>query len=244
MLPEVGSTIVPPGRSRPSCSAASIIARPMRSLTEPPGFRNSSFARSSPGTSRESRSSRTIGVEPTSSRTVGYSRRVIGEAYFRRGSRAARRVIVPTRLRFRARHANFHSTLLACRPVRDPDMTRVRRRRATLLVAIVALAAVAVAATALLPERRRLRSSTASETRRPTVAAPSTETPPATHDAGRSRHRSRRRPHRRPPRARPRPAPPVPSRAHARGLHGRRELPLAPVPSADARPRAGDRRAT
>ena len=77
VLPEVGSTIVPPGLSRPSASAASIIAIPMRSFTEPPGLRNSSFASSSPGTSRESRSSRTIGVSPTSSRTVGYSRRAI-----------------------------------------------------------------------------------------------------------------------------------------------------------------------
>ena len=45
MLPEVGSTIVPPGFSFPSRSAASIIASPMRSFTEPPGFRYSSFAR-------------------------------------------------------------------------------------------------------------------------------------------------------------------------------------------------------
>ena len=64
MLPDVGSTIVPPGLSRPSRSAASIIASPMRSFTEPPGFRYSSFARSSPGTSRASRSSRTIGRVP------------------------------------------------------------------------------------------------------------------------------------------------------------------------------------
>ena len=74
MLPDVGSTIVPPGRSFPSRSAASIIASPIRSFTEPPGFRYSSFASSSPGTLRLRRSSRTIGVEPTSSRTVGYSR--------------------------------------------------------------------------------------------------------------------------------------------------------------------------
>ena len=46
VLPEVGSTIVPPGRSRPSRSAASIIASPMRSLFDPPGFMNSSFASS------------------------------------------------------------------------------------------------------------------------------------------------------------------------------------------------------
>ena len=46
MLPEVGSTIVPPGLSFPSRSAASIIASPIRSFTEPPGFRYSSFASS------------------------------------------------------------------------------------------------------------------------------------------------------------------------------------------------------
>ena len=38
MLPDVGSTIVPPGFSRPSRSAASIIAIATRSFTLPPGF--------------------------------------------------------------------------------------------------------------------------------------------------------------------------------------------------------------
>ena len=73
MLPDVGSTIVPPGRSLPSRSAASIIARPIRSLTEPPGFRYSSFASRVGATSAPNRSSRTIGVCPTRSSTVGYS---------------------------------------------------------------------------------------------------------------------------------------------------------------------------
>lgn len=45
MLPEVGSTMVPPGRSSPLSSAASIIRRAMRSLTEPPGLKYSTFAR-------------------------------------------------------------------------------------------------------------------------------------------------------------------------------------------------------
>ena len=76
MLPEVGSTIVPPGLSSPSRSAASIIASPMRSFTEPPGFRYSSLARIVPGTSGEIRSSRTIGVPPTRSSTLGYSRAI------------------------------------------------------------------------------------------------------------------------------------------------------------------------
>ena len=64
VFPEVGSTIVPPGLSFPSCSARSIIGSPIRSLTEPPGFRCSSFASSAGSTSRPSLSSRTIGVEP------------------------------------------------------------------------------------------------------------------------------------------------------------------------------------
>ena len=44
VLPLVGSTIVPPGRSRPRRSASSIIRRPIRSLTDPPGFSCSIFA--------------------------------------------------------------------------------------------------------------------------------------------------------------------------------------------------------
>src|ERR1700749_3729737 len=47
VLPEVGSTITPPSRSRPSRSAVSIIRRAMRSLTEPPGFRYSILASTS-----------------------------------------------------------------------------------------------------------------------------------------------------------------------------------------------------
>ena len=71
VLPEVGSTIVPPGRSLPSRSAASIIGSPMRSLTEPPGFMYSSLATTWAGSPRATRSSRTMGVPPTSSSTEG-----------------------------------------------------------------------------------------------------------------------------------------------------------------------------
>ena len=77
--PEVGSTIVPPGFSFPSRSAASIIARPIRSLTEPPGLRNSSFARMRAPPAGDMRSSRTIGVPPTRSRIVGKSRAIGGK---------------------------------------------------------------------------------------------------------------------------------------------------------------------
>src|SRR5438874_3323210 len=67
VLPEVGSTIVPPGRSRPVASAASIIATAGRSLTLPPGLRNSSLASRWHDRSRPMRSSRTMGVPPTRS---------------------------------------------------------------------------------------------------------------------------------------------------------------------------------
>ena len=65
--------IVPPGLSRPARSAASIIGRPIRSLTEPPGLSISSLARSSGWRSAGPRSrvrrvSRTSGVLPTRSR--------------------------------------------------------------------------------------------------------------------------------------------------------------------------------
>ncbi len=74
MLPEVGSTIVPPGWSSPDASAASIIRVAMRSFTDPPGFRYSTFARTSgpsepvSGRSRV-RPSRTSGVLPIRSMT-------------------------------------------------------------------------------------------------------------------------------------------------------------------------------
>src|SRR6266516_899408 len=76
VLPEVGSTIVPPGLSFPSRSARSIIGSPIRSLTEPPGFRYSSFASRVGAMSLPSLSSRTIGVAPTRSSRVGYSRAI------------------------------------------------------------------------------------------------------------------------------------------------------------------------
>src|SRR5215213_5160578 len=65
VFPLVASTIVVrPGSIRPSASAASIIATPMRSLTEPPGLNISSFANSS-APSGAIRVSWTIGVRPT-----------------------------------------------------------------------------------------------------------------------------------------------------------------------------------
>src|SRR5262245_48665184 len=72
VLPLVGSMIVPPGRSSPSCSACSIMARQMRSFTLPPGLRHSSFAQTSARTSAScgSRESRATGVDPIKSSAV------------------------------------------------------------------------------------------------------------------------------------------------------------------------------
>ncbi len=67
VLPEVGSTsTVRPGRISPSRSAASSIAAPIRSFTEPSGLKNSSFSatRASSSSSRASRGSATSGVPP------------------------------------------------------------------------------------------------------------------------------------------------------------------------------------
>jgi hypothetical protein len=47
VLPLVGSTIVPPGLSWPEASAASIIAKAMRSLIDAPGFDRSDFTHTS-----------------------------------------------------------------------------------------------------------------------------------------------------------------------------------------------------
>src|ERR1700689_289203 len=64
VLPEVGSTIVSPGLSRPDFSAASTIARQIRSLTLPPGLKFSSFAQISASSLPGIRLRRTTGVFP------------------------------------------------------------------------------------------------------------------------------------------------------------------------------------
>src|SRR5688572_30559856 len=69
VLPLVGSTIVPPGLSSPRRSASSIITRPMRSLTDPPGLRCSSLPRIVGRRPLLSLESRTSGVLPTRPRT-------------------------------------------------------------------------------------------------------------------------------------------------------------------------------
>ena len=67
VLPLVASTIVVrPGSIRPSRSAASIMATPIRSLTEPPGLNISSLREDlALPPSGASRVSCTIGVRPT-----------------------------------------------------------------------------------------------------------------------------------------------------------------------------------
>ena len=68
VLPEVGSTIVPPGRSRPSRSAASISATATRSLIDPPGLNVSSLATRRGRSPAPIRDRRTSGVSPIVSR--------------------------------------------------------------------------------------------------------------------------------------------------------------------------------
>src|ERR1035437_3609771 len=67
VLPLVGSTsVVRPGAMTPACSAASIIDRPMRSLTLPPGLNDSSLPTIVAPLRSESVRSRTSGVPPIS----------------------------------------------------------------------------------------------------------------------------------------------------------------------------------
>jgi len=63
LLPEVGSTMVPPGRNAPLDSAASTIASAMRSLIEPPGLLRSDLIQN-PWTCPNRRLTRTCGVSP------------------------------------------------------------------------------------------------------------------------------------------------------------------------------------
>src|SRR5579883_292022 len=70
VLPLVGSTIVAPGRSRPSRSAASIIASAMRSFTLPAGLSDSNLPKTCAPPGGTTRCSRTSGVLPISSSTL------------------------------------------------------------------------------------------------------------------------------------------------------------------------------
>jgi hypothetical protein len=70
VLPDDGSRIVWPGRSRPSFSAASIIALAIRSFTDPNGFCISSLARIRTFGLGERFETSTIGVLPIRSSTL------------------------------------------------------------------------------------------------------------------------------------------------------------------------------
>ena len=69
VLPLVGSTIVPPGCSAPEASASSIIRTAMRSFTEPPGLKYSTFATTVAAMPSVTERSRTSGVSPIRSTT-------------------------------------------------------------------------------------------------------------------------------------------------------------------------------
>jgi hypothetical protein len=71
VLPDVGSTMVPPGFSSPDASAASIIFSAMRSFTLPPGLKYSTFAstRGASGPVGTTWLRRTSGVWPMRSAT-------------------------------------------------------------------------------------------------------------------------------------------------------------------------------
>src|SRR6266702_5864292 len=72
VFPDVASTIKPPGLSFPSRSAASIIASPIRSFTDPPGLKNSALAYTRVRIPCVTRFSRTSGVQPMVSRILPY----------------------------------------------------------------------------------------------------------------------------------------------------------------------------
>jgi hypothetical protein len=67
VLPLVASMTRPPGGSRPSASAASIMDSPARSLTLAAGLKNSSLAKTVASRPAAKRLIRTRGVRPTSS---------------------------------------------------------------------------------------------------------------------------------------------------------------------------------
>jgi hypothetical protein len=73
VFPDVLSTMVPPGCRSPLRSAARTMLSAVRSLMEPPGFSDSSFAKTVPGRPLLSVSRGTSGVEPTRASTASAS---------------------------------------------------------------------------------------------------------------------------------------------------------------------------
>src|SRR5262249_21531688 len=82
VLPPVYSTTSWPGRRRPSASAASIIARAIRSLYEPVGLAASIFTQISAQPSPASWASRTTGVPPMAQIPPGRSTRSLHPARY------------------------------------------------------------------------------------------------------------------------------------------------------------------
>ena len=72
---KVASIIQPGVEVRPLSSASLIIVNPMRSFTEPPGFRNSILAYIGHGALRPTWLRRTRGGLPIASRILSYTRR-------------------------------------------------------------------------------------------------------------------------------------------------------------------------
>src|SRR5690554_2937549 len=95
VLPEVASTTVSPGLSRPRCSASRMMARARRSLTEPPGLKDSTFAYivTPPAATRFRR---TTGVPPMVSRMLSWILGLVlavgGKARLRRNARGRHRL--------------------------------------------------------------------------------------------------------------------------------------------------------
>jgi len=70
VLPLVGSTMVPPGPSRPAFSASSTMRSAMRSFTLPPGLKYSTLASTVADSPAVTLRSRTSGVLPINSTTL------------------------------------------------------------------------------------------------------------------------------------------------------------------------------
>ena len=135
MLPDVGSTIVPPGRRRPSRSAASISETATRSLIEPPGLSDSTFATSCGVRPAPRRDSRTSGVSPIASRIESRMSACGGArcacscrqcATVRSNAPYGRRISTNRRSRANIRHEARHCR--ACRTIDSPPPRRHRPR--------------------------------------------------------------------------------------------------------------------
>src|SRR6266576_1467480 len=96
VLPDVGSTIVPPGRSFPSRSAASIIRIPIRSFTDPPGLSISSLASTVGRSPRVTAWRRTSGVSPIASRNESRTCIVEGPLHVLRGTHRPTTPVLPS----------------------------------------------------------------------------------------------------------------------------------------------------